>query len=133
MPKKYFTIEQANRLLPLIEQEINELKRIQQEFDEKWQTYHQVKEETTNQVKTDSDTLFKLEAQLEFIEMEAQLHVQNIQQTGAQLKGIEPGLVDFPSFMERSEVLLCWREGEDEIAFYHHPKEGYAGRRPLDL
>ncbi|QKS71286.1 DUF2203 domain-containing protein [Paenalkalicoccus suaedae] len=131
MPRKYFTVEQANRLIPIVETEIAELKKIQNEFDEKWSAYHQVKENHQQHVQTETESMFKLECQLEFIELQAQLHVKNIQDTGAQLKGIEPGLVDFPSFKEKEEILLCWREGEKEITFYHNKKDGFAGRKPL--
>ncbi|MFC4735741.1 DUF2203 domain-containing protein [Bacillus daqingensis] len=131
MAKKYFTVEQANRLIPMIKREIEQLKSIQDEFDEKWNVYHSIKDNKTEHVTTQTGYLFKLECQLEFIEMQAQLHVSNIQNSGAQLKGIEPGLVDFPSFKGKKEILLCWKEGEDRIAFYHYPKDGYEGRRPL--
>ncbi|NJP37259.1 DUF2203 domain-containing protein [Alkalicoccus luteus] len=131
MAKKYFTVEQANRLIPMIKREIDQLKSIQDEFDEKWNVYHSIKDNKTEHVTTQTGYLFKLECQLEFIEMQAQLHVSNIQNSGAQLKGIEPGLVDFPSFKGKKEILLCWKEGEDRIAFFHYPKDGYEGRRPL--
>ncbi|WP_147802225.1 DUF2203 domain-containing protein [Alkalicoccus halolimnae] len=131
MAKKYFTVEQADRLLPIVKEEINELKIIQKEFDDKWSVYHQIQEEKKQNVQTETPSVFKLECELEFIELQAQLHVSNIQKTGAQLKGIEPGLVDFPSFKGKKEILLCWREGEDKIQFYHDPKEGFAGRKPL--
>jgi hypothetical protein len=131
MAKKYFTVEQANRLIPMIKREIDQLKSIQDEFDEKWNVYHSIKDKKAEHVTTQTGYLFKLECQLEFIEMQAQLHVSNIQNSGAQLKGIEPGLVDFPSFKGKKEILLCWKEGEDRIAFFHYPKDGYEGRRPL--
>jgi hypothetical protein len=28
-------------------------------------------------------------------------------------------------------VLLCWLEGEEELAWYHHVGLGFAGRRRL--
>ena len=48
------------------------------------------------------------------------------------LRDLGRGLVDFPSLREGREVYLCWEEGEDEIAFWHEPDAGFAGRRPLD-
>lgn len=131
MVKKYFTVEQANQLIPLVKEEIEALKEIQQEFDQTWRNYHQVKEDINQQVKTETGKLFKLECQLEFIELQAQLHVKNLQINGVQLKGIKPGLVDFPSFKGKEEILLCWKEGEDKISFYHSPEDGFAGRKPL--
>jgi hypothetical protein len=48
------------------------------------------------------------------------------------LRDLDQGLVDFPTLRGGAEVYLCWREGEDEIAFWHEPEAGFAGRRPLD-
>jgi hypothetical protein len=54
-----------------------------------------------------------------------------IQQTGADLKGIAPLLVDFPADFDGVPVLLCWLEGEAELAWYHRTDLGFAGRRRL--
>lgn len=57
--------------------------------------------------------------------------VEEIQGHGAQVKDLDLGLVDFPTLREGDVVLLCWRVGEEEIAFWHGTDEGYAGRKPL--
>lgn len=51
---------------------------------------------------------------------------------GIQVKGLEPALVDFPALAAAGVVLLCWREGEERIGWYHTPDAGFAGRRPLE-
>jgi hypothetical protein len=50
---------------------------------------------------------------------------------GVQVKDLEKGLLDFPSIVDGRTVLLCWKLGEKEIAFWHSPEEGFAGRKPL--
>jgi hypothetical protein len=50
---------------------------------------------------------------------------------GVLVKDLDSGLVDFPAVRDGQEVLLCWRVGEDEVAFWHGPEDGFAGRRPL--
>lgn len=50
---------------------------------------------------------------------------------GIVLRDAESGLVDFPSQVEGREVFLCWRLGEDRVAYWHGPEGGFAGRRPL--
>jgi len=47
------------------------------------------------------------------------------------LRDLDRGLVDFPTVRNGEEVYLCWVEGEDEIAWWHGPDTGYAGRQPL--
>ena len=47
------------------------------------------------------------------------------------LRDLDRGLVDFPALRNDREVYLCWEQGEPEIAFWHDPGAGFAGRRPL--
>lgn len=54
-----------------------------------------------------------------------------VQQTGAELKGIAPLLVDFPSELDGTPVLLCWLEGEASLEWYHRADLGFPGRRRL--
>lgn len=51
---------------------------------------------------------------------------------GVEFKGIEHGLVDFPSRRDGELVYLCWRFGEDRIRFWHPLHTGFAGRRPVE-
>jgi hypothetical protein len=54
-----------------------------------------------------------------------------VQETGAELKGIAPLLVDWPADLDGVPVLLCWLEGETELTWYHRVDLGFAGRRRL--
>jgi hypothetical protein len=47
------------------------------------------------------------------------------------LRDIDRGLIDFPAIRDGEEVYLCWLLDEDEIAFWHEPDAGFAGRQPL--
>jgi hypothetical protein len=51
---------------------------------------------------------------------------------GVHVKDLEQGLLDFPSIADGRTVLLCWKLGEKEIAFWHSPEDGFAGRKPLN-
>lgn len=50
---------------------------------------------------------------------------------GCVIKDIDVGLVDWYARSGREEVLLCWRFGEKEVAFFHGLETGFAGRRPV--
>ncbi|MDT7727857.1 MAG: hypothetical protein QOI21_4433 [Actinomycetota bacterium] len=54
-----------------------------------------------------------------------------VQETGAQLKGFAPLLIDFPAELDGVDVLLCWIEGDAELVWYHRADLGFAGRRRL--
>ena len=58
--------------------------------------------------------------------------VEQIESTGAEVKGVVEGLVDFYSWMDdRTEVMLCWKLGEATIEHFHGLEDGYAGRKPV--
>jgi hypothetical protein len=50
---------------------------------------------------------------------------------GILLRDPETGLVDFPGEVDGRSVFLCWRLGEDEVAWYHEQHAGFASRKPL--
>lgn len=50
---------------------------------------------------------------------------------GCELKDLEQGLVDFPAYRSGRLIYLCWRRGEPRVAFWHDVESGFAGRQPL--
>lgn len=57
--------------------------------------------------------------------------VRRIDEAGVQVKDLGEGLLDFPARHHGEDVLLCWKVGEPEVAFWHGLAEGFAGRKPL--
>jgi hypothetical protein len=49
-----------------------------------------------------------------------------------QLRNIESGLVDFPALVAGRPVWLCWRLGEDEVAWWHEVSVGFEGRQRME-
>jgi len=50
---------------------------------------------------------------------------------GILLRDPETGLVDFPGEVDGRPIFLCWRIGEDEVAWYHEQHAGFSSRKPL--
>ncbi len=75
--------------------------------------------------------LAALHEQLEQRTTELAAILDELHELGVQVKDLDSGLVDFPSLRNGERVLLCWRLGEDEVAFWHGLEDGFAGRQPL--
>ncbi len=56
-----------------------------------------------------------------------------LENTGVVVKGLEQGLLDFPSKRFDEEVWLCWKYGETEIKFWHEKDSGFMGRKPIEV
>ncbi|WP_084006388.1 DUF2203 domain-containing protein [Guptibacillus hwajinpoensis] len=133
MEKKYFTVEEANNLLPELKRELAALKRLKIQFSEHYDQIEQHKKTLLyrHKTKVDEDIIFKKEARMEFMEMEAQTFILNLKALGVEIKNVDAGLIDFPARINDQEVLLCWKEGEEEVSFYHSHKGGFSTREPI--
>jgi hypothetical protein len=72
-----------------------------------------------------------LRTRLEGLTGEARALLADLDRLGVQVKDPDTGLLDFPAVVDGEDGLLCWRVGEERIAFWHRPQDGFAGRRPL--
>ncbi len=57
--------------------------------------------------------------------------VSTVTEDDVQLKGIAPLLLDFPAEIDGHDALLCWLEGDSDLAWWHRADLGFLGRRPL--
>jgi hypothetical protein len=70
-------------------------------------------------------------AEVKAFEARLYAELEAISDTGTQLKGYAPLLLDFPGERDGVPVLWCWLEGDADIAWYHRLECGFAGRRPV--
>jgi hypothetical protein len=56
---------------------------------------------------------------------------RELEAVGVEVKDPESGLIDFPAEIEGRRAYLCWKRGEERVAFWHPIETGFAGRRPL--
>jgi hypothetical protein len=132
MAAKYFTLAEANELIPVVDQDLRALQSLKRQFETKYLELKKLKEVSyATEVGLEDDPFFTLETELEFLQIEAKNHIQSFQIKGIELKDIDIGLVDFPALLDDQEVLLCWRQGEAKIEYYHTRNDGFAGRKPI--
>ena len=60
-----------------------------------------------------------------------QQSVLDIDSWGITLRDISSGLIDFPALAMGRPIWLCWRLGEDDIAWWHELNTGFGSRQPL--
>lgn len=57
--------------------------------------------------------------------------LEHLAERGILLRDPEVGLIDFPAERGGRPVFLCWRLGEDQVAWYHEANAGFGSRKPL--
>lgn len=108
---KTFTPEEANALLPQLQEDLRELQALLKQFEERYEELELEKSKRGSQssfwAEDSGDPFFELEGRLEFLRMEADLLVENFTRKGVLLKMINPGLIDFPAVVNGENVLIC--------------------------
>jgi hypothetical protein len=79
----------------------------------------------------DDPELRRLRLRMRGIVDQMQADVAWLDERGIVLRDISNGLLDFPALAAGRQVWLCWRLGEDRVAYWHGTEEGFAGRKPL--
>lgn len=127
---RVFTLEEALALLPLVRRLVEEIQEGKDHLDELTAVLDALMVMTAGNGRLSADIeRSKQDIARQAEELERLL--QELQETGAELKGIEEGLIDFPSQREGRIVYLCWRLGEETITWWHDLDTGFAGRQPL--
>lgn len=57
--------------------------------------------------------------------------IEHLAERGILLRDPEIGLIDFPAERDGRRVYLCWRLGEDQVAWYHESTAGFGARKPI--
>ncbi len=122
MSDKLYSVADANALLPHLAPTLVELRA-------KFEEAIQIREKVAGIATTNgwsptreewSNTLARV----------AEL-MERIQEWELQLRDVSTGLVDFPTVIGGDPAWLCWRLGEEEVAYWHPTDEGFDSRRPL--
>jgi len=124
-----FTVEQANKTLPLVRRIVEDVVRQHRLWREKILELDLVA--SSSRAEEPRQRAEQLEGEAQLLAREIDGYQRELEQLGILLKDRRLGLVDFPSEIGGRRVLLCWRLGESEVQFWHDEDAGYAGRHPL--
>ena len=113
--EKYFTAEEATRMLPLVKKIVSDILRTGQLI----QAIQAGEDAGAESLESCVERMNNLMSELS--------------ELGCQFKdwNFEIGLVDFPAIIDNREVFLCWRSDEDGIQYYHGINDGFVGRQRI--
>ena len=126
MDRRFFTVLEANELIPFLTERLCQLRSIYQGLKSRADKYTPKLQDVIVRGGIPVDTTYlHLVGRIQGIASE-------ICSQGCQLKDLESGLIDFPTVWEGREVYLCWKLGEQKVSFWHEVDAGFTGRQPLE-
>ena len=124
--KKYFTVEEANSLVPQVKMIIEHLRQGRHQLQK-----HRTTADAMAQHASGNGGGSEAGAYLSDYSQTFARGLAQLQAMGIVLKDLERGLIDFPHQRDGREVYLCWKYGEERIDYWHETDSGYSGRQPL--
>ena len=129
---EYFTRAQAEALLPRLTASLRQMQRLRADLADCERELHDTQTRISGNGHLPLDDLGELPALANDLAQRIAECAREIAESGALVKDLDMGLLDFPALREGREVYLCWRLGEERIGWWHEVDAGLSGRRPLD-
>jgi hypothetical protein len=133
-----FTVEQANRTLPLVRRIVEDIVRDHRRWQEKILELEVIASTAVTGagsgqavVSPPDDRGASLEREAMAIARDIEAFERELEDLGIVLKDRRLGLIDFPGEVDGRRIWLCWRLGEPAVQYWHDLDAGYAGRQPL--
>ena len=137
---KLFSVDQANRTLPLVRRIVEDIVRDHRRWQEKILELELIASTAAAAAvgrSADPATTARDE-RVTAVEREAMAIARDIDACERELEGLgivlkdrRLGLIDFPAMLDGRRVWLCWRLGEPAVQYWHDLDAGYSGRQPL--
>lgn len=135
--KQYFTVEEANSMIPMLERAFGRLHQMRLLVIESFSSLSELGCSPTEEElyappeDMDHDALDHL-INLKLLNEALKQEIETLLEAGCLVKDIEEGLVDWPALLEGREVLLCWQAGEKAVTHWHEVDKGFDDRQRID-
>jgi hypothetical protein len=134
LPTRFFSLREANALLATLQEQFGRARDLRDELMEVQQKLQEAGSGIEGpDVSIDPEAplpIQRLQARAVRIIGKLREILREVAELGVEVKAAD-GLVDFRSKLHGRTVLLCWKYGEERVAFFHELDAGFAGRRPL--
>ena len=127
---KTFTVEMANRALPLVRRIVDDIVTEHPHWKDLVARFELVAAGQRSEW-GESKEMLVLRREIDRIAARIDGYVAELDKIGVSLKGFEDGLVDFYGSYDGRLVCLCWRRGEAAVEHWHELDTGFAGRQPI--
>ena len=128
-PKRRFTLEQANRSLPLVKRVVGDIVKTHALA---LKLQHDLERQPSGKnAPPPQRPAAAVQGQLDACMNQLEDFVDELSEIGCELKDYQTGLIDFVGRHDGREVYLCWKLGEERITHWHELDSGFAGRQPV--
>ncbi len=128
MQKRYFSLDEAQAILPDVKKLLSKLLDVQKRMK-----LRNALEVRYDDAFLDTSNLTKRSMQAHKNAYEFFQIMDALMEGGIFVKNPAIGLIDFYSKFDDREIFLCYKYPEEKIFYWHGIDEGYVGRKSVEL
>jgi len=128
MQKRYFTLEEAQQIIPAVDPILKRLVRLNQTLSLLDTVEVELEDEYQDLV---SNT--RMSKRFHKLSFDFYRLFEKILDMGIIVKDLNKGLIDFYSACDGREIFLCYEMDEKDIKYWHELFDGYEERKPVSL
>ena len=137
MESKVISIQDANRMLPLLRQIVTDImvnweqiiqKRTELECLEKELRPATGAAPTKSMDADRSEAALDLKNGLNHLIDKINCYIREVEELGCFVEEFKRGIINFPSLFHGRKVFLCWKPDEDEVSHWHELDETFKDR-----
>ncbi|HEX9309588.1 MAG TPA: DUF2203 domain-containing protein [Gemmatimonadaceae bacterium] len=127
--EKIFSLDEANRTLPLVSKIVADLVEDHRRWEDKVREFELATVGSSPERPDAIAELLQIEAQRLARDIEG--YIAELNDLGVICKGMDTGLVDFRGRIDDRDVFYCWKLGEPSVQYWHEIDAGFVGRQKL--
>ncbi|MCA8960405.1 MAG: DUF2203 domain-containing protein [Planctomycetes bacterium] len=129
---RILTLEEANRMLPLLDRIVGDVRKTWSLIIER-RTELEISEKE-RLARRDADTEAKVEElkrDLNGLIDRINGYIREVEELGCFVEEFKRGVINFPSLYLGRKVFLCWCPGDESVRYWHELDESYNERSPI--
>ena len=126
------TIDEANKMLPLVQNVVEDIVRIWDSIIQKRTELECLEKNPTHEEGIDlQGTAQSLKQDLNACIDRINGYIREIEDLGCFVQEFKRGVINFPTLYVGRKVFLCWRPGDEEVRYWHELDEAFTERTPI--
>lgn len=122
--RSIFLKEEAEQMLPLVE-------AIMKDVVKDFAMLSSLGKERARLERADKP-VEEIRSRIAHLSMRVERYLEELAELGCEIRDLELGIVDFPTYLDAEPAYFCWRLGDPLKILYFHPAEkGYAEKERL--
>ena len=128
MRSRILSLEEANKMLPLLEKIVRDIMKTWEEIIHKRTELECLEKNPDQNAQDVQEEAQELKSDLNRLIDRINSYIREVEQLGCFVEEFKRGIINFPSLYHGRKVFLCWGLEDENVGYWHELDESYNDR-----